>query len=371
MAVTTPPPPQTIAFTTGDGCALELGHHRGAGGPVLLVHGASASSNTFRIGETATLVDHLLKQGFDVWTLDWRASNRRVQPIYCANTATDFTIDAAATHDVPEAIARMRSAGVSAKIGVVGHCMGGAIVTQGIAQGALASVDVENVVVTALGLFYRAAIDNVLKAQDAVLEELLIEQHQALLHPTKRWDSEVCHVDPGDGDWDRSLQIPYGVWSQTPLRHQCPVEFCHRISYMFGMPYLPDSIPTIHDGALPSQFGYIPMQFLLHCTQNLRRGYAAPFVINGRGRSMALDETYLQREPFRDRKLTLITGDLNSLWHRDSIDTMHEWLLVGRKSDQPRAVRKLVLPGYGHQDLYWGIKAPMDVFPRIVEGLRL
>ena len=371
MAVTTPRPAQTIPFTTGDGCALELGHHRGAGSPVLLVHGASAASDTFRIGETATLVEHLLGQRFDVWTLGWRASMRRVQAVYCANTSTDFTIDAAAAHDVPEAIARMRAAGVSGKIGVVGHCMGGAIVTQAIAQGMLAAADVENVVVTALGLFYRAAIDNVVKAQDAVLEKLLIDQHQALLHPTKKWLSTLCQVDPGDGDWNPLLQLPYGVWSQTPLRHQCLVEFCHRLSYMFGMPYLPDSIPTIHDNLLPLQFGYIPVQFLLHCTQNLRRGYAAPFVVASRGRSLASDEAYLQHEPFRDRKLTLITGELNSLWHRDSIDTMHEWLLLGRRVDQPRAVRKIVLAGYGHQDLYWGIKAPTDVFPRIVEGLRL
>jgi pimeloyl-ACP methyl ester carboxylesterase len=370
MAITTPPP-QSIPFTTRDGCALELGHHRGPGSPVLLVHGASAASDTFRIGETATLVDHLLRQGFDVWTLDWRASKRRVQGVYCANTSTDFTIDAAATHDVPEAIACMRDHGVTGKVGVVGHCMGGAIITQGIAQGMLPATDVENVVVTALGLFYRAAIDNVVKAQDGVLEELLLDKRQALLHPTKKWDPNLCHVDPGDGDWDPLLQRPYEVWLETPLRHGCAIDFCHRVSYMFGMPYLPDSIPTIHDHDLPSQFGYIPMQFLLHCTQNLRRGFAAPFVINSRGRSLASDETYLQHEPFRDRKLTLITGDLNSLWHRDSIDTMHEWLRLGRRSEQPREVRKYVLPGYGHQDLYWGIKAPVDVFPRIVEGLRL
>ena len=98
---------------------------------MLLVHGASAASDTFRIGETGTLVEHLQRAGFDVWTLDWRASMRRVRDIYCRNKLTDFTIDAAATHDIPAAIAAMRRNGVTGKIGIVGHCMGGAIVTQG------------------------------------------------------------------------------------------------------------------------------------------------------------------------------------------------------------------------------------------------
>ena len=138
---------------------------------------------------------------------------------------------------------------------------------------------------------------------------------------------------------------------------------------MFGMPYLPDNIPTIHAGELPKQFGYIPVQFLLHCCQNLRRGYAAPFAGNAKTRSLTSDSSLLRQDAFRDRKLTLITGDLNSLWHRDSIDTMYEWLLRGRPSDRPLQLRKHVLAGYGHQDLHWGVKAPTDVFPLIVNGL--
>lgn len=372
MAVARPvttPTPAPIPITTTDRCVLELRHHRGPGKPVLLVHGASAQSDTFRIAERETLVAHLLGKTFDVWTLDWRASMRRVRDIYCQNPSTDFTIDAAARHDIPAAIAAMRQQGVTGKIGVVGHCMGGAIVTQGIAEGVLPAADVENVVITALGLFYRAAIDNVLKAEDGVLEELLFERHQDLLHPTKEWATNLCQQDPVDGDWDPLLQRPYAIWKTTPLRHDCTIKICPRISYMFGMPYIPDSIPTIHAGSLHLQFGYIPVQFLLHCCQNLRRGYAAPFVLKSRGRSLASQDDLLNQAAFRDRKLTLITGDLNSLWHRDSIDTMYEWLLRGRPSDRPLQLRKHVLAGYGHQDLHWGINARTDVFPLIVNGL--
>jgi hypothetical protein len=340
---------------------------------VLLIHGASAGSDTFRIGERQTLVDYLLKADFDVWTLDWRASMKCAQNVYCAletQDSTIFTIDAAATYDVPAAISRMRADNVVGKIGIIGHCMGGAIVAQGIAQGVILATDVQNVVITGLGLFYKAALDNVLKAEDQVLEEPLANG-QYLLHPTKKWASSVCTQDPGNGNWDRLLQEPYEIWFNTPLRHPCDIEYCHRISYMFGIPYLPDNIPSIHGEHLPSQFGYIPLQFLLHCSQNLRRGHCGPFVQDNGGGTLPHDNRYLNHAAFQDRALTLITGDLNSLWHRDSIDTMYEWLRRGRKRDQPQKLRKYVLNGFGHQDLYWGSDAPEHVFPLICEGLQL
>jgi pimeloyl-ACP methyl ester carboxylesterase len=366
--------PEPIYVTTNDRCRLELRRHPGGGAgatrPVLLVHGASAGSDTFRIGEKQTVVDYLLKAGFDVWTLDWRASMRCSKYIYCAveDDPTIFTVDAAASNDVPYAISQMRANKVVGKIGIIGHCMGGAIVAQGIAQGAIPATDVENVVITALGLFYKAALDDVLKVEDQALEQLLADR-QYLLHPMKKWALSVCTEDPGNGNWDPLLQKPYEIWLKTPLRHACNIDYCHRVSYMFGMPYLPDNIPSIHKDHLPSQFGYIPMQFLLHCAQNLRRGHCGRFVPNNGGATLPPDYGYLNHEPFRDRALTLITGNLNSLWHRDSIDTMYEWLRRGRNRDQQR-IRKHVLDGFGHQDLYWGSDAPKRVFPLILEGLQ-
>lgn len=374
MAVITKPP-EPIDVTTKDGCRLELRHHPGASAarPVLLVHGASAGSDTFRIGEKQTVVDYLLKAGFDVWTLDWRAGMRCSQSVYCGVGQTDpniFTLDAAASYDVPAAISRMRAEKVEGKIGLIGHCMGGGIVAQGIAQGVIPAADVENVVITALGLFYKGALDNVMKVEDQPLEQLLAN-HQYLLHPTKKWTSSVCTEDPGNGNWDPLMQEPFEIWLKTPLRHACKIEYCHRLSYMFGMPYLPDNIPSIHKDHLPSQFGYIPMQFLLHCAQNLRRGHCGRFVPNSGSATLPPDHSYLNHAAFKGRALTLITGNLNSLWHRDSIDTMYEWLGRGRKQGQPRELRKHVLNGFGHQDLYWGSAAPEDVFPLIREGLEL
>src|SRR5262245_63663742 len=109
----------------------------------------------------------------------------------------------------------MRGQGVTGKIGVVGHCMGGAIVAQGIVQDVLPASDVENVVLTALGLFYRAAIDNVVKAEDGVLEDLLFKNHQDLLHLTQAWKQDLCSRPlDDDGSWECILQGRCAIWTQ-------------------------------------------------------------------------------------------------------------------------------------------------------------
>ncbi|HEY3496206.1 MAG TPA: hypothetical protein VGK73_16015, partial [Polyangiaceae bacterium] len=72
----------------------------------------------------------------------------------------------------------------------------------------------------------------------------------------------------------------------------------------------------------------------------------------------------------RDKRITLVTGAENRLWHRDSVDLMYEWL---RNEAAPSKLGgtavKHVLPGYAHQDLLWGARAERDVYPLILAGL--
>jgi hypothetical protein len=75
------------------------------------------------------------------------------------------------------------------------------------------------------------------------------------------------------------------------------------------------------------------------------------------------------RQHFYDlEKVTLITGAMNRLWHRDSIDCMYEWLVRGDARPSEK-IRKVILKRYGHQDLLWGEQSPRDVFPDILDGL--
>ena len=73
---------------------------------VLLLHGASASSYCFWIPRQLGLIDFLLSRGADVWTLDWRGSNR-VSPLYSGDPRR-FTLDKAAKLDLPVAVENIR-----------------------------------------------------------------------------------------------------------------------------------------------------------------------------------------------------------------------------------------------------------------------
>ena len=120
------------------------------GKAVLLLHGASASRDTFTtpVWSDATyggLAGFLAFWGFDPWLLDWRGSHRVLD--YQMNApnlvkpfpAIDLNFNSAASCDIPAALDAMLARNVRKPIAVVGHCMGGGILAEAIARRAVES----------------------------------------------------------------------------------------------------------------------------------------------------------------------------------------------------------------------------------------
>lgn len=132
-----------------------------------------------------------------------------------------------------------------------------------------------------------------------------------------------------------------------------------------------DRTPDDEPPELKTQFGAIPLRMYLQGAYNVRRKWAAPFVDTTSSIVRASSDTRLigakALERFRSLpSVFLVTGSRNQLWHRDSIDRMHEWLtrgLEGRSS----TIGKKVFPDYGHQDLLWGALAKKEVFSVLLE----
>jgi hypothetical protein len=172
----------------------------------------------------------------------------------------------------------------------------------------------------------------------------------------------------------------YKGWPPQLMFHSGPAdtthEMCNRISFMYGVPYhhhnLVDEIHTTKSPAdrpeLPNQFGAIPIHLFIHAAMNVRRGHATYY----KETKSKSDDDFLT-DKARDRfatlpRVTLITGARNRLWHRDSIDRMHEWLCRGDPARRAK-FHKRVLPDYGHQDLLWGRESSQHVFPEIEKAL--
>ena len=348
--------------------------------PVLLLHGGSANHRTFTI-ETVGLADWLFALGLDPWLLDWRGSSLVVDFPLNQETLKRrselYTFNRAAREDLPAAIAIMRSQGVTGAIAAVGHCMGAAVIAEAIATGSTGK-DINRIVLLALGLFYQAAIDSRLKSEERVLERLTSDVANVPVIDPRMDAAGKLPQKP----WPSDLERLYMAWPSGLRAHddQDPSvsQMCNRVSFMYGMPFYHQNLaPGIHEAApkhqgtgsvgpeLPRCFGGFPLKMYLHAARNLRAGQATFFDSGSGIATEASREKFLELE-----SVTLITGELNRLWHRDSIDRMHEWLCRGF-TQANRFVRKFVLKDFAHQDLLWSGKSPVHVYPRIAEGLGL
>jgi pimeloyl-ACP methyl ester carboxylesterase len=350
---------------------------------VLLVHGASASSRTFE-QEPPGLIGYL--QGTmgtkdlapsKVYTLDWRSSMLTSDELVLGNARQKdpqlFTLDAAVA-DLVNALEQIvtETKAQPEEIRIVGHCIGGALVAQAIAQGFCKS---RYVVLSALALFFKVGVEGWFKGNDFVLEDefanALTKQASSNEPPLKgRVISAMVAREPTKYAWPAALEERYRFWLDSGLHHGCGNAFCERISFMYGMPFRVNDMAYLHDGegkdGLEGQFGSMPLGIYAHCLRNLRRGWAAPYNgTEGEERAFVNEEA---RKNFAGRNITLITGNENQVWHRNSLDLMHEWLGNGRALPELQ-LTKHVLRGYGHQDLYWSTNAPRDVYPLVAQGL--
>jgi cholesterol oxidase len=360
--------------------------------PVLLLHGASASHLTFTIPDGG-LVKHLARN-FDPWLLNWRGSGTVVDDRSNDKSLSEhgdrYNFNLAAREDVPYVVDRIRHLTNQPTVGAVGFCMGSAILAEAVGLGHVSDADVDCIVLMTLGLFYETAIDGRLKSEDRVLERLMCRGEGEPL--VKSVDPRVAE---SQGDlrtpWPIELDAMYKGWpgalkshaddrdnsaGRVPVKLNPVKHMCNRLSFMYGMPYhhgnLSDevhgvlSVPLVPP-ELPQMFGGIPLHMYIHGARNIRQGQATHYRQPSRlCREFVSDEA---RERFRRlSKVTLITGALNRLWHRDSIDLMHEWLTRGN----PQYLQKFtknIFPTYGHQDLLWGKNSATEVYPIVCSGL--
>jgi hypothetical protein len=358
---------------------------------VLLVHGASASRHTFEqkspglIGylNGETNAEHV--EPAIVYTVDWRSSMETADGLVRENEPRHdtrlFTLDAA-VDDLVKALEQVAATTKVKReeIRIVGHCIGGALVAQAIAQGLCPS---EHVVLTSLALFFKVGVEGWLKGNDFVLEDQFASSgdppnkpEQAAKKPPYPIKDRIISAkvarEPKKYAWPSALEDRYRFWLGSGLHHGCGNPFCERISFMYGMPFRVDDMLYLHDAegsqGLEGQFGSMPLGIYAHCLRNLRRGWAARYdAAENEEREFVNDEA---RQRFARRHITLITGNENQVWHRNSMDLMHEWLGNGKALTELE-LKKHVLRNYGHQDLYWSKHAPRDVYPLIAEGLGL
>jgi pimeloyl-ACP methyl ester carboxylesterase len=340
----------------------------------MLVHGANSGSVTFLV-PNGGLARYLVERGWDVWLLDWRGSPFVVEPLLRAHPDPSpreieeerrlFAFERAAA-DVREGLRFVRAEiGPDACLSVLGHCVGGGITSVAMALGGI-DPSVENVALSALGLFFEVPWDGWVKAEDFVLERMLATE-------------PGCRaIDPhARSPWPRDMETAFRRWPKAWFEEATSpeVSLLNRLSFMVGKPWSPPRIdPSIDHRILQDVFGSLHLGLYLHCGQNVRRGFSAYF-----GELDVLDRARLEAGPveervrdhlvpegFRNRNITLLTTAQNRVWHRDAMDLMYDWLMAEAR---PTRVSKAVFPTHGLQELFWAKNAREETYPTIERAL--
>jgi hypothetical protein len=229
-----------------------------------------------------------------------------------------------------------------------------------------------------MALFYEVPWNGWAKAEDFLMERIMAKaaRSSAPVANRRAIDANLTPLhrprggtssDPWPADMLRDYQIWPDAWLPSNLRPSDRI--FQGLSFMFGRPYQRPRVPRDLD--LAALFGGMHLGLYIHAEQLVRRGFAdrldAPDAFGRTRRSRSSRGPHhehgggeghrgdLVPRHFLDKRITLITGGQNQLWHRDSIDRMYDWLRSQPCQHDPV---KRIRPEYAHQDLLWGDTKP-------------
>jgi len=344
---------EQITFSTDDGLALTLSRFtaKKTKNVVLLLHGLTTSTDMFIMPEHTNLVNYLHSQNFsDVWSLDWRGSGR----FHYNLTPNLYTIDDVARYDIPKAIEVMRKIlGEDVSIHVVCHCVGSISFMSSLAAGHIKGI--KSVISNSVSLTPKVHWQSLIKLLlgPAVFEHIF-------RYP---YVSPAMPYFPAFG---------FGKWiyfMERMLRKECKEPACHMISFMWGWGFPAafehKNIHEVTHRRLKDLFGGVGFHYYRHIRKMVLAKAAVPY--NHKMKNQDLPKSYLENlQHIKLPPTLLLSGDKNNIFPQSNKETYTRI----KSMSSSLAVEYLEIPGYGHQDVFMGKAAHLDVFPYIVEFLK-
>ena len=330
------------------------GDGAGNGEPVLLIPGSGVRANMF-YGHPATvsLAEYLLREGYDVWAENWRAS--------IDFPPNSYTLDSAARFDHPGAVDVVLKETGQKRLGAVVHCQGSVGFLMACAAGYLDGTKLSHVVSSAVSLFVEVKPMTWLKQRVAA----------PIVGLAAPWM---------DAQWGLRADTPTGTLFGAVAKRMerpCGNPACQLANFMYGSGWDtlllhegPDGSPWLHPAVhdwSARELGATPMSFIDQICDASRYGHVVP----AQPREAEWPANYLappQRmlRPAQRPRYTFIAGDQNRMFRWQGQRTASEFM-----RDVHECPSQFVgLPGFGHLDTIWGRKAPDVVFPVIAAGLQ-
>lgn len=333
------PRPQEVSYPTADGVPLRLTRYRGGDkGPVLLAHGMGANPGTLLLDTVHTnLTEYLVAHGYDVWVQEWRAST------LLPSALTQFTADTVAAMDHPAAAAAVQAETGRSDLHVVAHCVGSITWVMAVLSGSVhpASILCSSVATHPVG-------PTITRLKVGLrLGELLKRSGVGFLT-----SDAFTGESPGARLVDRLLRA-YPV----PREERCHEAVCRRLAFIYGIAAHHANLNEPTHVTMHELFGPTNMTMMDHLSVMARHQQL-----------VAADGTdrYL---PHLDRlamPVTLVSGERNLVWVPRSTELSEEALTAAGGGG---SVRRVVLPDYGHQDVFIGARAAADAYPVMLDHL--
>jgi len=340
-------------FLTGDKLGLSLLRFQRAPSRevVVIVHGLTTSSDMFIMPEHNNLVSFLLDHGFtDVWTLDFRMSNRHPYNLQRHR----YTMDDIALFDYPAALAEVRRhVPGDANIHVISHCLGA--------------------VSFAMSVFGKA-VDGVRSA---------IANSAALTPRVPGWSRWKLRFAPFLTEY--ILGTPYlnPRWSEEPgltvgkiftrvnsaFHRECDVPACHMLSLMWGTGwpalYSHENLADVTHRRGGDLYGGTSMHYYRHVQKMVASNNTAVKYDPRNARHATLPDDYFQHAAAIETPFLFTTGGDNHVFTDSNVECHRR---LDRIAPGRHSLR--VFPRYGHQDVFMGKNVDRDVFPSFLEFLR-
>jgi cholesterol oxidase len=333
------PSRQEVEYRTDDGVSLRLSRFQGgARGPVLLVHGMGANPLTFMLDTVeVNLVELLVQHGFDVWLQEWRAST------LLPTADRQFNADTVARYDHHAAEAAVRQHSGRSDLHVVAHCVGSLTWMMATLAG---TVEPTSLLCSSVGLHPIAPPITRVKV-GLHLGELMRRLGVGML---------TADAFTGESKGARAVDLALRAYP-IPKAERCDQAVCRRLAFIYGVAVHHQNMNELTHTTMHELFGLTDMTMMVHLSRMARAE-----------RVLAADgaDSYLPNLERLRRPITLLSGSANLVWVPESTERTYALLVKELGQD---LFSRVVLDGYGHQDVFIGAETARDTFPTVLEHL--
>ncbi len=316
---------------------------------VLIIHGLTTSSDMFIMPEHDNLVNYLLDQGYgDVWTLDFRMSNRHGYNM----TRHRYNLDDCALYDFPAALKALRGHIGDRRVHVICHCLGSVSFMMSLFGKQVEGIS--SVIANSVSLRPNIPLWSRMKLS---VGPFVVENLMSQAYTSPSWSRE------------KGLSIGKLFAKTVSLFHrECDVPECHMLSFIWGSGwpalYEHENLDPITHQRGGDLYGPTGMNYYRHVHKMIKGKRAVKYRPRD-SRYQDLPDDYLEHAEAIETPVLFMTGENNRVFSDSNIlayNTLEEKV--------PGRHELHVFPGYGHQDVFMGKNVARDIFPRLLQFLQ-